>query len=64
MLFLLSGLFCRHITNATLAILKGETVPLDVLQIKVKACAYWVPNIPKTFLFSYCSVYMDCFSSM
>uniref|UniRef100_G1NKL7 Acylglycerol kinase C-terminal domain-containing protein n=1 Tax=Meleagris gallopavo TaxID=9103 RepID=G1NKL7_MELGA len=32
--FLLSCLFCRHITNATLAILKGETVPLDVLQIK------------------------------
>uniref|UniRef100_A0A8C9F5F6 Acylglycerol kinase, mitochondrial n=1 Tax=Pavo cristatus TaxID=9049 RepID=A0A8C9F5F6_PAVCR len=26
----------QHITNATLAILKGETVPLDVLQIKVK----------------------------
>ncbi|NXR97331.1 AGK protein, partial [Oxylabes madagascariensis] len=24
----------QHITNATLAILKGETVPLDVLQIK------------------------------
>uniref|UniRef100_A0A8C5IB02 Acylglycerol kinase, mitochondrial n=1 Tax=Junco hyemalis TaxID=40217 RepID=A0A8C5IB02_JUNHY len=26
----------QHITNATLAILKGETVPLDVLQIKGK----------------------------
>lgn len=25
----------RHITDATLAIVKGETVPLDVLQIKV-----------------------------
>ncbi|CAO2603271.1 Acylglycerol kinase, mitochondrial, partial [Lemmus lemmus] len=24
----------RHITDATLAIVKGETVPLDVLQIK------------------------------
>ena len=26
----------RHITDATLAIVKGETVPLDVLQIKVR----------------------------
>lgn len=25
----------RHIIDATLAIVKGETVPLDVLQIKV-----------------------------
>ncbi|NWH98851.1 AGK protein, partial [Tichodroma muraria] len=43
----------QHITNATLAILKGETVPLDVLQIKVKASTYLEPNIPKTSLFSY-----------
>jgi hypothetical protein len=27
----------RHITDATLAIVKGETVPLDVLQIKVNS---------------------------
>ena len=26
----------RHIIDATLAIVKGETVPLDVLQIKVR----------------------------
>lgn len=42
--FLLTCLFCRHITNATLAILKGETVPLDVLQIKVKTSACLAPN--------------------
>lgn len=59
-----SYLFCRHITNATLAILKGETVPLDVLQIKVKASTYLQPNIPKTFLFSCFYVYMDWFSSV
>lgn len=60
----LSCFFFRHITNATLAILKGETVPLDVLQIKVKTSAYLVRNIPETFLFTCCSVYMDCFSSV
>lgn len=48
---LLSCLFCRHITNATLAILKGETIPLDVLQIKVKASAHLAPSVPKIFLF-------------
>lgn len=54
--FLLPCLFCRHITNATLAILKGQTVPLDVLQIKVKTSACLAPNIPKAFLFLHCSV--------
>lgn len=28
---------CRRITDATLAIVRGETIPLDVLQIKVKS---------------------------
>lgn len=28
----------RVITSATLSILRGETVPLDVLQIKVRYC--------------------------
>lgn len=31
----------RHITDATLAIVKGETVPLDVLQIKVSPFLSW-----------------------
>uniref|UniRef100_A0A9L0SCH2 Acylglycerol kinase, mitochondrial n=1 Tax=Equus caballus TaxID=9796 RepID=A0A9L0SCH2_HORSE len=36
-LFAESGNKVQHITDATLAIVKGETVPLDVLQIKVKS---------------------------
>ncbi|CAO2603280.1 Acylglycerol kinase, mitochondrial [Lemmus lemmus] len=38
-LFADSGNKVQHITDATLAIVKGETVPLDVLQIKVKIFA-------------------------
>uniref|UniRef100_A0A8C8BTJ6 Acylglycerol kinase, mitochondrial n=1 Tax=Otus sunia TaxID=257818 RepID=A0A8C8BTJ6_9STRI len=37
----------QHIINATLAILKGETVPLDVLQIKVVG-EYWYLGPLKT----------------
>ncbi|KAG8523339.1 Acylglycerol kinase, mitochondrial [Galemys pyrenaicus] len=39
-LFAESGNKVQHITDATLAIVKGETVPLDVLQIKVKSLEF------------------------
>lgn len=38
-------LFFRHITSATLSILKGETVPLDVLQIKVNLTGILKENL-------------------
>ena len=39
---------CRHITSATLSILKGETVPLDVLQIKVRQILFGLNNFVLT----------------
>nr|XP_023394916.1 acylglycerol kinase, mitochondrial [Loxodonta africana] len=39
-LFAKSGNKVQHITDATLAIVKGETVPLDVLQIKVQSSLF------------------------
>jgi hypothetical protein len=37
----------RHITDAALAIVKGETVPLDVLQIKVKSVLQILKKLSK-----------------